>query len=290
MTSTGKTPIPIVLTPEERSQLDRWAQGRRTPVRLVRRARIILRAAAGLSHAAIARALRTDRECVGRWRARFAEHRLAGIQREAPRPGRPPKIHAWVLQAIVTRSTTTRPAGADRWSVRRLAREVGVSPTTVHRVWQANGIEPHWVRPFGLRPASQVLEQLTEVVGGYLTPWDSALVVCGDATWLLRPTDPGQGEGARRRGSRAHNRGAGDDPARYTAVDLPTGHVIGHSAQLTRHKAWLQFLTRLAARVPRGQWVHVLADNAAIHQHPDVQRWVERHPRIQLHLVPPTRP
>ena len=111
-TATAKVLMPIILTADVRTRLERWARGRRTPARLVRRARIVLRAAAGMSNAAIARALHTDRECVGRWRARFAAHRLAGIQREAPRPGRPPEIEEWRLQVIVTRTTTTRPVEA----------------------------------------------------------------------------------------------------------------------------------------------------------------------------------
>lgn len=287
-TARRPTPMVIRLAPEERARLERWARGRRTPARLVRRARIILRAAEGMSNAAIARALRTDRECVGRWRARFAEHRLAGIQHEASRPGRPPVINDATLQSIVTRATTTRPRGAAWWSTRRLARAVGVSPATVHRVWKANGVSPHWVGPFGLRPASQVLAHLTEVIGGYLTQLDSAVVVCGDATWPLRPTHPSPGERRRRR--RGGSREPSGPPARYADLDLPTGTVIGSSPELTRHRDWLRFLDDLAVRVPRDRWVHVVADNTATHQHPEVQRWVRRHRRIQLHLVAPQRP
>ena len=287
-TTTVPTPLPIVLTPEERTRLERWARGRRTPARLVRRARIILHAVAGMSTGAIARALRTDRAYVARWRARFTAHRLAGIQREASRPGRPPVIDELLLQAIVTRTTTTRPARASHWTTRSLAREFHISPKTVHRIWQANGITPHWVRPFGLRPASEVLAHLTEVIGGYLTPVDSAVVVCGDATWPHPPAHPRQPE--RSRGRRGARPVLADLPARYANLAPPTGYVIGSSPTLSRHRDWLSFLERLAARVPRGRWVHVLADNAATHQHPEVQGWVMHHPQIQLHLVPPHRP
>jgi tetratricopeptide (TPR) repeat protein len=130
--------LPIVLTAAERATLERWARGRRVPRRLVRRARIILQAAAGRSNAAIARALRTDRECVGRWRARFAAQRLPGLSHEAARPGRPPGIPDALLPALVTlltmtlvskgRPTTTGGSDGRPWSYRALARLAAQHP------------------------------------------------------------------------------------------------------------------------------------------------------------------
>ena len=141
----GPRPRPDRPDPRGTPILERWARGRRVPRRLVRRARIILHAAAGLSNTAIARALRTDRECVGRWRARFAAQRLAGLQREAARPGRPPVIPAAVLHALGTLLTTSVGPNGRPWSCRALARDAGVSPATIHRLCQATGLAPHWV-------------------------------------------------------------------------------------------------------------------------------------------------
>lgn len=140
--------VPIQLTDVERKTLHRWARGRRTPARLVLRATIVLRAAEGLRNKEIAQALATDRECVGRWRTRFVTHRLAGIEQDAPRAGRPPRIPSATVERMVTLTMTTLPPAATHWTTRTLASVVGVSPKTVHRVWQAHGLKPHRTRTF----------------------------------------------------------------------------------------------------------------------------------------------
>jgi len=135
--------ISLTLTADERKTLEGWARGRRTPARLVLRAKIVLQAAAGLLNKDIAQQLHTDRECVGRWRSRFAVFRLAGLERDAPRPGRPTRIRPHTIRRIVTLTTTSAPPAATHWTTRTLAPVVGVSPKTVHRVWQAHGLTPH---------------------------------------------------------------------------------------------------------------------------------------------------
>jgi transposase len=278
--------VPILLTPDERTRLERWARGGRT-ARRRRRARIILQAAEGASNAAIARALRTDRACVARWRARFFAHRLAGIRHDAPRSGRPPTISTADLQAIVTHSTSTTPAGQLPWSARTLAKRVGVSPKTVHRVWQAHGLSPHRMRLLRLRHVGREFRGLAYVVGRFLTPLDSALVLGGDADrW--RPGPLHAAPSARTRGRKgapeAGWRRTGV-PARYGELEMPTGHVIGVAPELSRHRDWLRFLEKVADRMSARLDLHIVADNGAIHQHPEVQRWVERHPAVHLHLV-----
>lgn len=282
--------VSMVVTAAERTILERWARGRRRPPRLVRRARIVLAAAAGQPTAAIARTLKTDRNCVKRWCARFARDRLAGLQREAARSGRPPAIAADLLQAIVTQTTTTTPAGRPCWTTRTLARAVQVSPQTVHRVWQANGLTPGWVRRQCLGKADRDLEGLDLVVGGYLTPLESALLLVGPYRYPGVQRPPARGRPRRRARPVAGARIPGDIPPRYAGLHLPTGYVIGWAPELSRHRDWLDFLDRLAARLPANLEVHVLADNPASHQHPEVQRWFARHPAVHLHLVRGDRP
>lgn len=268
---------PLVLTAAERTSLERWARGRRVPPRLVRRARIILHAAAGESTTAIARALRTDRECVGRWRARFAAEGLAGLQHEAARPGRPPGIPDDVLHALGALLTTTIPAEGRPWSCRALARAAGVSPATIHRLCQATGLTPHWGRARRLRTPPPGFSRLTAVLGGYLTALDSAVVVGGDVVGPQRPGPPA--------GPRSPRRAPGV-PARY-AVELPPPlRVVPGSPEENRVPDWLSFLAHVAARVPRGWWVHLFADNVVTHLHPAVPAWFAQHPQVVLHLLP----
>ncbi|MGD0265612.1 MAG: helix-turn-helix domain-containing protein [Candidatus Methylomirabilota bacterium] len=269
--------LPIVLTAAERTTLERWARGRRVPRRVVRRARIILQAAAGLSNAAIARALRTDRECVGRWRARFAAQRLPGLQHEAARSGRPPRIPDALLHDLGTLLTATGDPAGRPWSCRSLARTADVSPATIHRLCQATGLTPHWGRALRLRTPPPGFPRLKYVLGGYLSPLDSALVVGGDVVGPQRPVTPPWPRSPLRPPS---------VPARYAVPLLPLARVVAGFPELNRVYDWLQFLQYVVARIPRGWWVHLFADNWVTHLHPAVPAWLVRHPQVVLHLLP----
>ena len=138
----------ITLTDEERQTLETWSRGRRTPARLVLRAKIILEAATGTLNREIARMLATSKKTVSLWRGRFADVRLAGIEHDAPRPGRTPSIPTATVELILYKTTQEKPANATHWSTRSMAKAVGVSKATVQRVWAAHGLKPHLTRTF----------------------------------------------------------------------------------------------------------------------------------------------
>jgi len=170
----------ITLEDQERTTLERWARGRSTPVRLVLRAKIVLRASGAAQNLAIAAELGTSRLTVARWRQRFATRRLAGIEKDAPRGGRKPSTRSRVAQRIIETTTQTTPPDATHWSTRTLAQALGVSRAMVHRVWQANGLKPHLVRTFKLSNDPHFVEKLVDVVGLYLHPPEHALVLSVD--------------------------------------------------------------------------------------------------------------
>ena len=132
----------ITLDDDQRLTLQCWARGRSTPARLVLRARIVLAAAEGKENKTIAVELGVDRPLVGRWRKRFAEKGLAGIEKDAPRGGRPRKARVAMEKTIVEWTTQKKPRNATHWSCRTLAKELGTSRAMVNRVWQANGLKP----------------------------------------------------------------------------------------------------------------------------------------------------
>jgi len=281
--------VPIVVTAEERIILERWARGRRTPARLVLRAQIVLRAAAGRRNDEIARELDTDRECVGRWRRRFAQQRLAGIARDAPRPGRTPAIAPDTLQRIVTLTTTATPAAATHWSTRTLAQVVGVSPATVHRVWQAHGLQPHRVRRFKVSRDRRFLEKLTDVVGLYLDPPEHALVLCADEKSQIQALDrtqPGLPLTKGRCGTMTHDYKRNGTTTLFAALELLSGKLIGTCLPKHRHQEWLRFLRLIDRQTPPDLDLHLIVDNYATHKHPVVQAWLARHPRFHLHFTP----
>ena len=138
----------IELTAEERKALRRLVNGRRTEVRVVVRAQIVLAAARGMENRHIAEELDVTRETVGRWRSRFAEGRLDAITKDLPRGGRSPSARSKVEGRIIGKTTREKPANATHWSTRTLAKELGVTQSMVHRVWKANGLKPHLVKTF----------------------------------------------------------------------------------------------------------------------------------------------
>ncbi len=138
----------VMLTDDQRTTLLRWSRGRRTPARLVRRAQIVLLAAKGKANIDIAAELSVERTIVGRWRRRFAEKGLPGIEKDAPRGGRKPTVRSRVAPKIIEYTTQRRPKNATHWSTNSLAEELGVSQSMVSRVWRANGLKPHLSRTF----------------------------------------------------------------------------------------------------------------------------------------------
>ena len=140
----------VVLTDAQRATLQRWSRGRSTPARLVLRAKIVLLAADGRMNKDIAAELHTAPKTVSLWRNRFADRGLAGIEKDAPRGGRPAHARQRLARRIVEATTQEKPACATHWSTRTLAEHLGCSPSMVQRVWKANGLKPHLVRTFKL--------------------------------------------------------------------------------------------------------------------------------------------
>ncbi|MBH0201228.1 MAG: IS630 family transposase [Nitrospira sp.] len=170
----------LQLTDPERQQLTQWTRGRRTPVRLVLRAKIALLAAEGHTNQHIATALDTSRETVGLWRHRVVTQRLPGLAQDAPRGGRPPKPRQALIARILKTTTQVTPPDATHWSTRTLARYLGTNSALVQRVWTAHGLQPRRVRTFKLSQDPHFQDKLEDVVGLYLHPPEHAVVLSVD--------------------------------------------------------------------------------------------------------------
>ena len=280
---------PIVLTDEERQTLERWSRGRSTPTRQVLRAKIVLWAADGMKNKDIAPRVGTDRLTVARWRSRFAQKRLAGIAKDAPRSGRKPTRRNQVARLIVERTTQTRPANATHWTTRTLADELGVSPSMVLRVWQANNLKPHLTRTFKLSNDPAFVEQLVDVVGLYLNPPEHALVLCADEKSQIQALDRTQPLLPMRPGVPArqtHDYKRNGTTTLFAALSMLDGKVIGDCMPRHRHQEFVRFLKRIDAETPAGLDLHLIVDNYGTHKHARVQDWLARHPRFHLHFTP----
>ncbi len=164
----------IVLTSEEHAELTKLVRSKLSSVRLAQRARIVLLAAEGMQNKEIAQQLGVGRVQVSRWRERYAQSRLAGIERDLPRGAPPAKVD---VARLVELTTQTKPEAATHWSTRKMAAELGVSAASISRHWRANGLKPHVVRGFKVSRDPQFVEKLEDIVGLYMSPPEHALVL-----------------------------------------------------------------------------------------------------------------
>jgi transposase len=279
----------IVLDETERATLARWARGRSTPARQVLRARIVLLAAEGKANIEIAPLVGTDRMTVARWRNRFAAQRLAGIAKDAPRAGRPATQRQEVATQIVERTTKSTPENATHWTVRTLAKELGVSRSMVHRVWKANNLKPHLSKTFKVSNDPQFVEKLVDVVGLYLDPPEHALVLSVDEKSQIQALDrtqPSLPMYPGRCGTMTHDYKRNGTTTLFAALEMAEGRLIGQCMARHRHQEWIKFLRLIDAQTPADLDLHLIVDNYSTHKHPNVKSWLRRHPRFHMHFIP----
>ena len=276
----------IVLTEEEREKLLRLTASGLTSVRLSQRARIVLLAADGVQNKDIAEQLGIGRMQVGRWRERYAQQRLAGIERDLPRGAPQKKVD---LTRLVELTTQTTPHAATHWSTRKMAAELGVHSTTVSRNWRAAGLKPHLVRGFKISRDPKFVEKLEDIVGLYMSPPEHALVLCCDEksqVQALDRTQPGLPLKKGRAETMTHDYKRNGTTTLFAALNVLDGQVIGQCQQRHTHVEWLKFLKKLDRETPKDKTLHLIADNYATHKHPVVQEWLAKHPRFQMHFTP----
>jgi transposase len=250
---------------------------------------MILMAADGVQNKEIARTLGIQPSTVGRWRKRFAYSGLAGIEKDAPRGGRKAtKQRRWAKRIIETTLHET-PPNATHWSVRTLARHLGIRPNLVHRVWKIHQLKPFQVRTFKLSGDPKFVEKLVDVVGLYLNPPDHALVLCCDEKSQIQALDrtqPGLPFKKGRCGTRTHDYKRNGTTTLFAALEMAEGKLIGTCMSRHRHQEWIKFLKLIDQQTPEGLDLHLIVDNYNTHKHAKVKAWLKRHPRFHIHFIP----
>ena len=276
----------IELTSEERAELTALVRSKLTSVRLALRARIVLLAAQGLQNTDIAAQVGVGRVQVSRWRGRYAQSRLAGIESDLPRGAPPAKVD---VARLVELTTESKPKAATHWSTRTMATELGVSAASVSRHWRAKGLKPHLVRSFKVSRDPKFVEKLEDVVGLYLSPPEHAIVLCCDEksqVQALDRTQPGLPLKKGRASTMTHDYKRNGTTTLFAALNVLDGQIIAQCQQRHRHDEWLKFLKKIDRETPKGKTLHLIADNYATHKHPNVQEWLEKHPRFNMHFTP----
>lgn len=170
-----------------------------------------------------------------------------------------------------------------------MAKAKGVSPATVQRIWDAHNLQPHRVRTFKLSRDKRFVEKLTDVVGLYLNPPEKAIVLCVDEKSQIQALDrtqPSLPIKPGRAGTMTHDYKRHGTTTLFAALNMLDGKVIGQCLPRHRHQEFLKFLRTLDREFPRGLDLHLIVDNYQTHKHPNVNAWLEKHPRFHLHFTP----
>jgi len=279
----------VVLTDGQEQILRQWARGRSLPARQVERARVVLLAAEGKQDLEIAAEIGISNQKAARWRKRFLEFGLAGLVKDAPRPGRTATITPAKVREVIRKTTQEKPVNATHWSTRTMAEAAGLSEKSIRRIWHKHGLKPHLSRTFKVSNDPEFAEKLEAIVGLYLNPPEHAIVLCADEKSQIQALDrtqPGLPIKKGRCGTMTHDYKRNGTATLFAAMNTLDGTVISMCDDRHRHQEWLKFLRVIDRVTPRGPEIHLIADNYATHKHPKVQRWLARHRRFHIYFTP----
>lgn len=281
-------PISVIeITEPEKKELQRRVKSATTSKRDSLRAAIVLRRVEGVAQKEVAKELGVSIPCVNKWSQRFEQKGLEGLLDEKGR-GRRTSIPTETVEKVITQSTRP-PQPRKQWSVRTMAKEAGISPDSVHRIWQANEIKPHLVKTFKVSNDQHFEEKFWDVIGLYLDPPERALVLCCDEKsqcQALERTQPGLPLGVGEIRTKTHDYKRHGTITLFAAMNYLDGKLISRTEEKHTHVEWLRFLKQIDRETPKELDLHLIVDNYCTHKEENVQKWLSRHPRFHIHFTP----
>jgi transposase len=272
-----------------KTALNKLISGRNTAQKVVMRAKIVLAEQAGHSKVKISKDLKVSRPTIDVWLKRYNEQGIAGLLKDATRPGRKPQIDAIKEKQIVEATLQTTPKGATHWSNRTLAEKQGVSKMTIQRIWKKYNLKPHLVKGFKVSKDKKFIEKVTDIVGLYINPPQKALVFSVDEKSQIQALDrtqPGLPMKKGRLGTMTHDYKRNGTSTLFAALNMYDGSVIGECYERHTHKEFLKFLRTIDKQIAPDLDVHIIADNYSTHKTDEVKLWLTKHPRFHIHFTP----
>lgn len=278
----------IVLAAEERKELERRARSRSLASELVKRAKVILMLANERSYSEISQKLTCTDRYISTWKLRFKEDRLAGLDsryRGAAHRRRTAQTEARILEF-----TRRGPRdGSTHWSSYRLAKELGISQSTVSRVWRQFGLQPHRSRSYMASNDPEFEQKAADIIGLYLKPPLHAAVFCVDEKSAIQaldrldpilPLSPGRAE---RHGFEYYRHGT---LSLYSALNTQTGEVLAKTTARHTSEEFVDFLAQIVESQPAKRQIHVIADNLSAHKTKKVFEFLAENPTVRIHYTP----
>ena len=284
-----RTGITVDVSAAARARLEGIVAARNSPQKHVWRARIVLLTADGLGTNEIMRRTGKSKTCLWRWQKRFMHEGVDGLLRDKTRPSRVAPLPPPVAKRVVALTQTDPPGETTHWTGVAMARAVGISLSSVQRIWRAHGLQPHRVRQFKLSRDPEFVPKLRDIVGLYIDPPAHAMVLSVDEKSQIQALDrtqPGLPLKPGRCGTMTHDYKRNGTTTLFAALDVFDGKVIGRCMQRHRHQEFIRFLNAIEAEIPAGKIIHVILDNYGPHKHPKTRAWLGRHPRFVFHYTP----
>jgi transposase len=284
-----RTGVIVDVSPADRERLAAIVADRNSPQKHAWRARIVLLTGEGCGTAEIMREAGVAKTAVWRWQERFMHEGVDGLLRDKTRPSRIPPLAPEIAERVVALTIEPPPGETTHWTAPEMAKVVGVSVSSVQRIWRAHGLQPHRLRQFKLSNDPNFAAKLRDVVGLYIDPPAHAVVLSVDEKSQIQALDrtqPGLPLKRGRCGTMTHDYKRNGTTTLFAALDVAAGRVIGRCMQRHRHQEFIRFLNAIEREVPAGKLVHVILDNYAAHKHPKVIEWLGRHPRFTFHFTP----
>ena len=281
--------VEVRLNPGDRERLETVVADRNSLQKHVWRAEIVLLTAIGLGTNEIMRRTGKSKPCVWRWQERFMTDGVDGLLRDKTRPPGKAPIPDAVVAEIIEKTLHETPPEATHWTVRDMAKVMGMSVSTVQKIWRAHGLAPHRIRQFKLSNDVAFVDKLQDVVGLYVSPPAHAVVLSMDEKSQIQALDrtqPGLPMKKGRSGTLTHDYKRNGTTTLFAALNVLDGTVIGRNMKRHRHQEFLRFLNVIERDVPAGKVIHVILDNYSPHKHEKVRQWLARHPRWTFHFTP----
>lgn len=281
--------ICIYVSAANRSRLEAIIKDRNSSSKAVWRAKIVLATADGHGTNEIMRRSGKSKPCVWRWQERYIDQGVDGLLRDKTRQSRKPPLAPETKLAVLTKTANETPANATHWSRATMAAAMGISPSSVGRIWAEAGLKPHLVATFKISNDPHFEEKVTDVVGLYMNPPERALVLCVDEKSQIQALDrsqPGLPLKKGRAATMTHDYKRHGTTTLFAALDVKSGLVIGECQPRHRAKEFIRFLKRIDRVVKKYLDIHLVVDNYATHKTPEVKAWLVKHPRFKLHFTP----